>query len=175
MVHPQTDRSTDGDRKTDQNGASSDSPRDAAADLGERFSELKEYASYYISAKTDGVRLSIKKVGMYAVLGMVGLIAAMAVIATSAVLLIVGLGGAIGALFGIRWLGDIIIGLIVLVGLGLGVKAIMGAMIGKWHRQTVEKYESRQRQQAVEFGRNVHERATAPADTSAGRAAAPRQ
>jgi len=142
------------------------SPREAIADLGARINELKEYGSYYISAKIDAAIASVKVAGLYAALGVVALMAGVAVIATAAVLLVVGLGGALGALFGIGWLGNIVIGLIILVGVGFGMRAAIGAMKAKWHHKTVEKYESRQRQQASEFGRSVHDRATAPSSTA---------
>ena len=35
------------------------SPADAFKDVGSHFSELKEYASYYIAAKADGMKASL--------------------------------------------------------------------------------------------------------------------
>jgi len=66
------------------------------------ISELKEYASYYVAAKVDGVKRTVRNIGLYAALGVVGLIAGGAIIATAAGLLIVGLAQGLSRLFGGR-------------------------------------------------------------------------
>src|SRR5688572_21462422 len=40
-----------------------------------RVAELKEFASYYVGAKLDGIKVTLRNVGVYAALGIVGLIA----------------------------------------------------------------------------------------------------
>src|SRR5258708_7367543 len=55
-------------------------------DLG----ELKEYAQYYLAARVDGIKQTIRRLGLYAALGVLGLIAGGAIVATAAGLLIVG-------------------------------------------------------------------------------------
>src|SRR5687768_9217043 len=80
----------------DDNGRS---PAEAFKDVGTRFAELKEYASYYVAAKADGIKTSFRNLGLYAVLGIVGLMAGGAVVVTAAVLLLTGIAGAISAIF----------------------------------------------------------------------------
>src|SRR5437764_6768076 len=80
-------------------------------DLG----ELKEYAQYYLAAKVDGIKRTVRTVGLYAALGVLGLIAGGAIVATAAGLLIVGFAELLTRLFGGRdWLGDLVAGIVVL-------------------------------------------------------------
>src|SRR4051812_43566222 len=50
-------------------------PTDAFRDISQRIAELKAYAAYYLAAKMDGIKLSVRNVAIYAALGVVGLIA----------------------------------------------------------------------------------------------------
>jgi hypothetical protein len=129
--------------------------------VGTHFNELKEYASYYIAAKADGVRASFRNLGLYAALGVVGLLAGGAIVVTSAVLLLTGLAGAIGAIFepDKPWVGDIAIGLLILAGIGVGTMLFMKKFTAASRERTVKKYESRTQQQRVQYGHDVHERA----------------
>jgi len=170
----QRDRPVDQVNRDDDEGADGDgasaseaTPGEAFADLGRRFRELKEYFSYYLTAKRDAFFLSIRQAVLYAVLGVFALIAATAILATAGVLLVTSLGGAIGSAIGIPWLGNLIIALLVLLTVGIGVRAMISGVIARSHRQTVEKYEQRQRKQSARFGRNVHDSATAPRSEAA--------
>ncbi len=57
--------------------------------------ELYTYTVYFVSAKADGIKLSVRQVVVWAVLGMLMLIAATSVIVTAIVLLLTGLAGAL--------------------------------------------------------------------------------
>jgi len=137
------------------------SPADALKELGERFGELKAYASYYLTAKADGFKVSLRNLGLYAALGVVGLIAGGAILVTAAVLLLTGLAGAIGAIFDPDkvWVGNLLVGLLVLGGTGLATWLLLKKLTSSLRERTVRKYEQLQRQQRDEFGHNVHERA----------------
>jgi len=139
-------------------------PGEAFKSVVNRFSELAEYISYYISAKTDGMKLTLRNVAIFAALGVVGLIAGGALVATAVVLLCVGLAHALGSLFGhIGWLGDIVAG-IVLLALVAGGMFFGLRMISKGSRTaTVKKYAARQQQQRAKFGQDVRQRADDPA------------
>src|SRR5438128_11987650 len=52
--------------------------------------EYKEYASYYMSTKIDGIKSSVRNVGIYAGLGIVGLMAFSALISTAVALFLLG-------------------------------------------------------------------------------------
>jgi uncharacterized membrane protein YdfJ with MMPL/SSD domain len=131
-------------------------------DIGRRLGELGEYLSYYLSAKSDGIKLTLKNVAVYAALGVVGLIAAGALVVTAVVLLCMGIAQGLGALFGHHlWVGYLVTGLLLLGGLGAAVYFGMSFMVGKSRKATVHRYEARQRKQRAEFGQDVKERAEA--------------
>jgi len=140
-------------------------PGEAFKSVANRFSEVAEYISYYIAAKTDGIKLTLRNVAIFAALGVIGLIAGAALVATAVVLLCVGLAHALGALFGHHgWLGDMVAGLL-LLGLVAGGVFFGLKMVGKGSRTaTVKKYAARQQQQRAKFGQDVRQRASDPAE-----------
>lgn len=122
--------------------------------------ELKEYAGYYLTAKIDGWRRTVRNLGLYAGLGVLGLIAGGAIIATAAGLIIVGFAAGLGRLFGGRyWLGDIVAGVVVLAIIAGAVWYMMNKLTGTWKSQTVKKYEERKQSQRERFGHDIDERA----------------
>src|SRR6478736_10391023 len=52
--------------------------------------EYKEYASYYMATKIDGIKASVRNVGIYAGLGIAGLMAFSALISTAVALFLIG-------------------------------------------------------------------------------------
>jgi len=144
------------------------SPAEAFKEVGNRISEVKEFASYYVGAKLDGIKVTVRNVGIYAALGIVGLIAASAIITTSVVLLLGGLAWGIGAIFekDRPWVGAIVVGLLVLGGLAGGIIFGMKKLTNTFRKQLVQKYENRQRDQRINFGEDVRGRR----EESAGRA-----
>ncbi len=94
------------------------------------------------------------------VLGIVGAIVGGALMATAAVLLLVGIAHGLGDLLWDKWwLGDLIVGLLVLGGAAAGIIFGMKKLTGTFKKQLVAKYEDRQRQQRINFGHDVEERA----------------
>src|SRR5438552_2484472 len=69
----------------------------------QRFSSLigeyKEYASYYLAAKLDGMKSSFRNLGIYAGLGIVGLMAFSALITTAVALFLIGAAMGIAHIF----------------------------------------------------------------------------
>lgn len=139
---------------------------DGNGDSGRRIStligELKEYSAYFLSTKADGLKTSLRQVGVYAALGMVGLIALASIICVSVVLLLVGAAGGIGAALGGQiWIGDLIIGAFILLSLSAGIVLGLGWFSRSMRAKTVKKYEQRQSWQRGQFGRDVEETAAA--------------
>ncbi|HLL88918.1 MAG TPA: hypothetical protein VK324_06420, partial [Tepidisphaeraceae bacterium] len=91
----------------------SDAFRQAMAAAG----ELKDYATYYLSAKVDGLKVGVRNLALYAGLGIVGAVAGVTMIAYATVLLLGGIADGLGRLFGGHyWLGHLLVGLLVLGG-----------------------------------------------------------
>jgi hypothetical protein len=129
--------------------------------------ELKEYASYYLAAKVDGIKRTVRNIGLYAALGVLGLLAGGAIVATAAGLIIVGIADGLGRLFGGRyWLGDLVTGILVLGAIGGAAWFMMNKLTGTWRSQTIKKYEQRKQTQRVRFGHNVNDRAAEAAAAS---------
>lgn len=135
------------------------SPSEAFAELGRQFGELRSYVSYYISAKLDGIKLSVRNLAIYAGLGIVGLLVASALVTTATALLCIGLAWAVSALFGINWLGPLLVGLLILAGIGAGVYFGISWFMKATRTQMVHKYEQLRNQQRAEHGHDVHDRA----------------
>lgn len=128
--------------------------------IGRCFGELKEYAAYFASARWDGFKLSIRQAVVYAALGLLGLCVAGAILVMSVVLLLDGIANGLGVLFGDRpWLGSLVVGVVLLGLLSGGVVLGLKWIASKSKQKTVEKYESRKRQQRAEYGRDVQQRA----------------
>jgi hypothetical protein len=139
-----------------------ETPAEAFEHLGVQLNELRSHVAYLVSAKIDGIVIGLRNAGIYAALGVVGLIALGAIVVTSVVLLLSGLAGAVSAMFDTSaWVGELIIGLVVL-GLLAGATLFGLSWITKRSRQrTVDKYERKRNEQRAEFdGRDVHDRAT---------------
>lgn len=132
-------------------------PADAFRSALHQVGELKEIAAYYIAAKADSLRLSVRTILVYAVLGVLGVFLGSAALVTAVVLLLTGLSGAIGTLFNPdrAWAGALIVSVailaLVVVGALIGIKRLTGS----GRKKTVQKYESRQQDQRSRFGHSV--------------------
>src|ERR1700679_2100928 len=98
------------------NGSAADaSAAKAFADAMARLAQIREYISYYLAIKADALRLSLRSAVFYAVLGLMGLLAGGAAIVGAVALLLLGAAHGIGVMLGGRiWLGDLIVGIVIL-------------------------------------------------------------
>ena len=149
------------------------SPTEHLKQAMSRIGELKEFASYYAGAKLDGIKVTLRNVGVYAALGIVGLVATSAIVTTAVVLLLVGLALAIGKPFDPDqpWVGAVVVGLLVLGGLAGGIIFGMKWLTNTSRRKLVQKYENRQREQRTNFGEDVRGRHEGAGEGSEGRPA----
>ena len=156
--------STNGGRLGPDNVTDDQAPPEALKDISTRLSELGEYVSYYIGAKVDGIKVSVRNVGIMAGLGVVGLIAGGAFLATLMVLLLRGIAYGLGDLLWDKWwLGELITAVLFLGGIGLGVMIVMKKLTKSSRERTAKKYAARQQSERVKFGTDVCERAQNPA------------
>ena len=125
--------------------------------------EYKEYASYYMSTKIDGIKSSVRNVGIYAGLGIAGLMAFSALITTAVALFLIGAAMGLAHIFDPPkyWLGFLIVGLAVLVLIGVGAGIGLSKANAGFRKATVDKYEQRKRWQRGQFGRDVEQAAGA--------------
>jgi membrane protein implicated in regulation of membrane protease activity len=126
--------------------------------------ELYAYTMHFVTAKTDGIKLSVRQVVVWTVLGILMLVAAISVIVTAIVLLLTGLAGALAVAFDSElWLGKVVIGFLLLVIIALGTLIGVRMQQRQSRHKKVQQYAERQLQQRTTFGRNVADRA---ADTT---------
>ena len=146
-------------RFEDGNGNGANPATNAARHAKAYFAELKSYASYFVSAKIDGIKATGKKISIYAALGVVGLFVAIGILFSAAFLLLAGIANGLGALFGHVWLGQLVVGFVVLAAVGVTAWIAMKKMTSASRKQTEQKYASKRNQQRAEFGHDVHDRA----------------
>ncbi len=131
--------------------------------------ELKDAVSFYIAAKSDGLKFTAKKIGIYAGLGIVGLFVAIAFLATACVLLLVGAADGISRACGTGpWLGDLIVAVVILGGVGLTAMIVLKKIFNSSKKQTVERYEQLKRSQRAKFGQSIADRAASAASHTKG-------
>lgn len=164
MVPPPAAGPTDQPAAT-SSAADSASPHESAAQawrqVAVQLAQIRAYASHYLQARIDAVKLTVRQLVIWAALGLVGLIALSTVAVMMVVFLFQGIAGAFGALFdGKLWLGDLVtMGIFVLL-MVAGISWGMGAIRNAGRRRTVEKYESRQSQERINYGADIHQRAS---------------
>jgi membrane protein implicated in regulation of membrane protease activity len=136
-------------------------PTEALHRLQQQIAELREYLTHFVSAKVDGIVLSVRQLAMWGIVGVAGVIALAGLIITALVLLLDGAATGVALLLGGRlWLGQILVGGVVLALLALGMILGMRAWQRRWHLQKVQQYDERQLQQRHIFGHSVADRAT---------------
>jgi hypothetical protein len=141
-----------------------ESPGEALRGGLSQLGEVREYLTYYLAAKADGVKVSLRNLAVYAVLGILGMAVGVAVLATTGVLLLVGIAQGLGRLFGGReWLGDIVVAVVILGTVAGGAFFGLRWLTNTSRKKLVSKYEDRQRKQRYEYGHDIAERAAAAA------------
>lgn len=125
--------------------------------LASLVAELRQYFGHFLAAKLDGVKLTAKRLVIYAVLGIIAAIVAGTILITASVLLLVGLAYAIGALFDPDepFVGMLIVAGVVLLGTFGGGLLILKRMLGSSRKYTIDKYERMEREERAQFGRDA--------------------
>lgn len=127
--------------------------------LLKQFRELKEYFFHFVAAKTDGMKLSLRRAVLGLVLVALGFVMLGGFLAVAGWFVLSGTAGGLSVLFGDRWwLGNLVTGILFLTGLGLGIYAAAAKDARTSRERTVRKYETRQAQQQSEFGRSASDR-----------------
>ena len=143
------------------NGHARPGPQESVHRLTSLLAEYKEYVAYYLGARIDSVKGSVRNLGIYAGLGIVGLIAFSAFITTTVVLFLVGIALGLNRLFDSWWLGPFLVGTVFLALIGGGIVFGLKKLMNSFRTATVNKYEQRQNWERGQFGRTVAEQAAA--------------
>jgi hypothetical protein len=129
---------------------------DGVAAIGLRVREVVEFASYYLTAQLDRLRLTAINLAMFAVLGFIAAFVGAAVVLTAGVLLVVGMADGLGALFGERyWLGDLVTAIVILGTLCAGTIVVFKKVTKSSRERLVAAYEQRKSQQRADLGTDV--------------------
>jgi hypothetical protein len=146
-------------RESEQSSASngkSHPPEEALAALRRRLEEFLDYASYYLAARIDAVKVVVRHTLLLAAAGIVGLFAVLALIITAVVLVCIGIADALGSVLGNhRWAGDLITGGVILGALALAVLFGMKIIDRASLRATTARYEKLRQKQRQRHGRDV--------------------
>jgi pilus assembly protein TadC len=135
-------------------------PTDAFRDAANKFAQLKDFLNYYIAAKSDAIKTSIRNAGFYAALGLIGLFALLTVIVMASALFVLAIAHAFARLFnGHVGIGYLCTAILIFVVLGGGAFVGMSILTKSSRKRTVEKYEHWQQQQRAKFGTDVAEQA----------------
>ena len=111
--------------------------------LLKQFRELGEYFSYFVTAKADSVKLSLRHIVLWVVLVAVGFVAVGGLIIIASWLLLSGIAEGLSGLFGNRsWAGSLVTGFL-LSGrpLGLGTYYTLAKRNKIARERTAQKYE----------------------------------
>ncbi|HEX8521962.1 MAG TPA: hypothetical protein VF669_06875 [Tepidisphaeraceae bacterium] len=136
------------------------SPTDALRDASARIAELKDFVAYYLAAKTDGIKASVRNLVLYAVLGVVGLMALAGIVITASVLLVQGIAIGLTWLFGGHMATGYVVASLLVLGAIFGGAFLGIQMLTKSSRkQTKEKYEHWKQEQRFRFGTDVRQQA----------------
>ncbi len=128
----------------DGNGAGAgESAADALRTAWARIAELPAFARYFLAAKIDRLKLTIRQYVMLAALGVLALLAAASAVITAIVLVLQGIAGGLTVLCGHgAWIGDLLCGIIVLGAVGISIRILVTRVTKLSRESTVLKYES---------------------------------
>jgi membrane protein implicated in regulation of membrane protease activity len=159
METPPTQGTEDGSGRQPAAGQNGRHPgTDAVHRLSQGINELREYAAYYVMARSDAIRASVRKTGLYAVVGVIAAVLGCAILATGGVLLMLGLAGGISQWLGAGpWLGQLVVGFIIPAIVLAAAVFFVKRALGKSRQRTIQRYEQRQNQQRERFGHDVHD------------------
>ena len=152
-----------GERSNGSASGIGESPADSLRMAWIKFIELGEYARYFLAAKVDRLKLTIRQLVVLAILAVLGLVAGAGAVVTAIVLTLRGVAGGLAVLCGDRpWLGDLLCGVLVLAGIAIVLRVSLSRFTTTNRKATVNKYESDQRKERINLDQHL------PPDSSVG-------
>lgn len=143
------------------NPAGSQNPDDLWAPLFKQVAELREYASYYVAARADLIRLKLRRLLIVIAMGVVALVCGVSLAIGAIVYLLQGLAGGLGEWLGRPWAGQLVAGCSLLLLFAFGGYLAVSLSERRKRRQIGTYYEHRREQQSAAFGQNVRARSEA--------------
>jgi hypothetical protein len=134
------------------------SPAAPIADAAARLREIPDYLEYFLAAKLNQFRLWIRKIRRALYLSFLSLIAVATAVAASVFLLCRGVADALGTLFGRKWVGDLLTGIVLLVILAVAVPFAMARAARLSRLNTFQAFERRRERHRDKHGIDIHER-----------------
>jgi hypothetical protein len=124
------------------------------------LAQLRRHAELYVEATADSLRLTVRQTALRAVLAVLGLVVGAALLVTASVLTLNGVAGGIAAALGGRiWAGQLITGLVLLIGVALACWLGIRRITATSRRKTIEKYERRHHDESGRFRHEAAEHA----------------
>ena len=128
--------------------------------LSKQIREIIEYANFYVEARKDMLRASVRSLVWKAVAGVVAGLVGVTVIIMAVVYLLSGIAHGLGRLLGDEfWLGELVTAVSIFLALIFAGWIAVRSMNRKARERTKKKYERRQQQQRERFGHSATERA----------------
>ena len=124
--------------------------------IGREVEAIREYASLYVAARADAIKLTAKRSLLWAALGLTALLALAACIVTATSLLVIGISRALAAATdGPMWLAQITTGAGLLIVIGAAMLVGLKVLLGKSRARTVRKYNERRQKVESQRGPQV--------------------
>jgi len=125
-------------------------------DLLEDLRRIRELGSYYLTARKDRLRLSVRQALIWGAVGVLGACVLFTVLITAVVLLLLGLSRGLEQAFGeSAWLGPTVLGAGLLLLMAGAIVAVLGWLARSYRKKTVEKYERLEAHQRAALGQDV--------------------
>ena len=130
--------------------------------LRQQLAELGDYARLFVEAKKDAMLVTLRKLALWGVAGIVAVSVLCTMLITATVLGMIGLAQLIALALGDRlWAGNLIVGFGLILLVALGWFVTMGLVQRRFHKKTVKKYAKRHQAQRSQYGHDVESRSQA--------------
>jgi hypothetical protein len=141
-------------------GDLANSQKDSLQQLMTQLGELREYSAYFVRAKIDRFKLTLRRAATLSLLIVLATFAAFATVFVSVWLLLFGLAEGVGSILGGRvWLGNVIVAIVVLSSVSVTGWLLSRRRARSEYSKTAAEYERRQQDQKAKYGHSVQERA----------------
>jgi uncharacterized membrane protein YidH (DUF202 family) len=119
---------------------------------------LRLYLAHYFAARSDAVKARLQTAALRAGLLLGAAATAIALVVIGVVFVALGVAHGLNVLFGTQWAGELVTGLLLLVGLASGVWASLHFLRVRSRKRIRREYERRREHERRTVGKDVAER-----------------